>query len=81
VSKTVSPSSFDLKYLPNMFGTTPATAWELEAERRVELAYRARPASGSEAFAGRQRGLLASLRRLTGSLRQAAPAGLKDLRT
>jgi hypothetical protein len=64
-----------------MFGMTAATAWELEAERRVELASRATPASRSEAFAGRERGLLASLRRLTTSLRQAAPAGLKDLRT
>lgn len=64
-----------------MFGMTAATAWELEAERRVELASRARPASRTEAFAGGERGLLATLRRLTGSLRQASPAGLKDLRT
>lgn len=64
-----------------MFGMSAATAWELEAERRVELAYRARPASRSDAYAGRERGLLASLRRLTGSLRQAAPAGLNNLRT
>ncbi|HEX9737971.1 MAG TPA: hypothetical protein VGA91_01960 [Candidatus Limnocylindria bacterium] len=64
-----------------MFGMTAATAWELEAERRVELASRARPASSSEARAGREAGLLASLLRLTGSLRQASSAGLKDLRT
>ena len=67
--------------VPNMFGMTAATAWELEAERRVELAQRARYASSSEARARRENGLFASLRRLTGSLRQASSAGLKDLRT
>jgi len=66
--------------VPKMFGMTAATAWELEAERRVELASRTRPAS-SEVRVGRDGVLLATLRRLTGSLRQAAPAGLKDLRT
>jgi hypothetical protein len=64
-----------------MFGMTATTAWELEAERRVELASRARPASRTEALAGGERGLLAALLRLTGSLRQAAPAGLKNLQT
>ncbi len=64
-----------------MFGVTAATAWELEAERRVELASRSRPASNSEVRVGRDGVLLATLRRLTGSLRQAAPAGLKNLRT
>jgi len=66
--------------VPNMFGMTAATAWELEAERRVELASRTRPAS-SEVRVGRDGVLLPTLRRLTGSLRHAAPAGLKDLRT
>ncbi len=64
-----------------MFGMAAATAWELEAERRVELASRTRPASSSEVRVGRDGVLLATLRRLTGSLRQAAPAGLKNLRT
>ncbi|HEX9634046.1 MAG TPA: hypothetical protein VGB34_00960 [Candidatus Limnocylindria bacterium] len=64
-----------------MFGMTAATAWELEAERRVELAQRSRYAPDSKARAGGEAGLLASLLRLTGSLRQGSSAGLKDLRT
>jgi len=64
-----------------MFGMTAATAWELEAERRVELAQRGRYASGPEARTGRENRLFATLRRLTGSLRQTPSAGLKDLRT
>jgi len=64
-----------------MFGTTATTAWELEAERRVELAQRARYASGPTARDGRHNGLFAALRRLAGSLRQAPAAGLKDVRT
>ncbi|MEX0630710.1 MAG: hypothetical protein WEE67_06335 [Chloroflexota bacterium] len=63
-----------------MFGMTAATAWELEAERRVELAQRARYASGPAAGDGRENGLFASLRRLAGSLRQAPAAGLRDVR-
>jgi len=60
---------------------TATTAWELEAERRVELAQRARYASGPAAPDGRENGLFAALRRLAGSLRQASPAALKNLRT
>lgn len=67
--------------LTYMFGMTGATAWELEAERRVELAQRARYASGPSARDGREDGLYAALRRLAGSLRQAPVAGLKDVRT
>jgi hypothetical protein len=64
-----------------MFGMTATTAWELEAERRVELAQRARYAAGPAARDGRENGLFAALRRLAGSLRQAPAAGLKDVRT
>jgi hypothetical protein len=63
-----------------MFGLTPTTAWELEAERRVELAQRARHASGPAAHDGRENGLFAALRRLAGSLRQMPAAGVRDLR-
>jgi hypothetical protein len=64
-----------------MFGMTATTAWELEAERRVELAQRERYASGPAARDGRENGLFGAMRRLAGSLRQAPAAGLKDLRT
>jgi len=64
-----------------MFGMTAATAWELEAERRVELAQRPRYASDADARTRRENRLFASLRRLTGSLGQAPSADLKDLRT
>ena len=67
--------------LARMFGMTATTAWELEAERRVELAQRARYASGPAAHDGRENGLFAALRRLAGSLRQAPAAGMKDMRT
>ena len=64
-----------------MFGMTATTAWELEAERRVELAQRGRYGSGPVARDGRENGLFAALRRLAGSLRQAPASGLKDVRT
>jgi len=73
-----SPISNILTY---MFGMTATTAWELEAERRVELAQRPRYAAGPGARDGRENGLFAALRRLAGSLRQAPTAGLKDVRT
>jgi hypothetical protein len=64
-----------------MFGMTAATAWELEAERRVESAQRGRYESGPAARDGLESGLFAALRRVAGSLRQAPAAGLKDVRT
>jgi hypothetical protein len=65
-----------------MFGSTATTAWELEAERRVELAQRARLARDAKAARGdRESGLLASLLKWAVSLRQAPSAGLKDART
>lgn len=65
-----------------MFGNTATTAWELEAERRVELAQGARLARDAKAArpAG-ERGLLASLLKWAGSPRQTPSAGLKDART
>jgi hypothetical protein len=63
-----------------MFGTTATTAWEIEAERRVELAQRGRYESGPAARDGRENGLFVALRRLAGSLRQAPAAGVRDLR-
>jgi hypothetical protein len=64
-----------------MFGSTPTTAWELEAERRVEMAQRARQARESKPRAARNGGLFASLLRWAGSLRQTPSAGLKDAHT
>lgn len=65
-----------------MFGNTATTAWELEAERRVELAQRARLARDAKAARpARESGLLASLLKWASSLRQAPSAGLKDART
>jgi hypothetical protein len=65
-----------------MFGNTATTAWELEAERRVELAQRAKLAREAKAARpARERGLLASLLKWAGALRQAPSAGLKDART
>ncbi|MGH2483755.1 MAG: hypothetical protein ACRDE9_04790, partial [Candidatus Limnocylindria bacterium] len=67
--------------LTDMFGMTGTTAWELEAERRVELAQRARQARDANvARTVRESSLLASLLRWAGSLRQTASAGLKDAR-
>jgi hypothetical protein len=62
-----------------MFGMTATTAWELEAERRVELAQHARHASGAAARDGLENGLFAAMRRLAGSLRQAPAADLRDV--
>jgi hypothetical protein len=64
-----------------MFGTTATTAWELEAERRVELAQRSRHAIRPKGFDGRKSGFIGSLRRWTGSLGHAPWPGLKDVRT
>ena len=64
-----------------MFGMTATTAWELEAERRVELAQRSRSATRQKAHEGRKSGFIGSLRRWTGSLGQAPWPGLKDVRT
>ena len=65
-----------------MFGNTATTAWELEAERRVELAERARLARDAKtARPAPESGLLASLLKWAGSLRQAPSAGFKDART
>jgi hypothetical protein len=65
-----------------MFGNTATTAWELEAERRVELAQRARLGRDAKAArSGRESGLLASLMKWAGSWRQAPSGGLKDART
>jgi hypothetical protein len=71
-----------------MFGNNATTAWELEAERRVELAQRARQARDAKRQARdlrtgavRESGLLTSLLRWAGSLREAPSAGLRDVRT
>ena len=63
-----------------MFGYTPATAFELEAERRRELAMAWRPPR-AESVARRQARPMASLRRFIGSLRQLPQAGWEDVRT
>lgn len=63
-----------------MFGMTAVTAFELEGERRRELATAYRPAR-AEVVARREVRPTASLRRLIGSLRQIPAGGLEDLRT
>ena len=63
-----------------MFGMTPATALELEAERRRELAMAFRPPR-AEAVNRREARPTVSLRRFIGSLRQLPQAGWEDVRT
>lgn len=62
-----------------MFGTTPVTAWELEAERRRELAMPWRTAPRAEREARHLARPSFSLRRLVESLRQPPRAGWKDV--
>lgn len=62
-----------------MFGTTPLTAWELEADRRRELAMSWRPPRVEPAPRPERRSV--SLRRLIDSWRHIPPAGLEDVRT
>lgn len=64
-----------------MFGTTPVTAWELEAERRRELAMPWRLAYRPEREQRRRYRPHLGLRQLVESLRQAPPAGWEDVRT
>lgn len=63
-----------------MFGMTAVTAFELEAERRRELAMAYRPPR-AEIVSRREFRPTASLRRFIGSLRQIPAGGLEDLRT
>ena len=63
-----------------MFGMTAVTAWELEAERRQELAISWK-SPATEPVPRRDRGRTVFLRRLVDALRQAPPAGWEDVRT
>lgn len=63
-----------------MFGMTAVTAWELEAERRRELAFSCRAIPDSKTITRRDAGPVVSLLRLIGAVRQAPPAGWEDVR-
>ena len=65
-----------------MFGTMPVTSFELEAERRRELATSWKPVRTVEPVPHREaRPMVVSLRRLVGSLTRVPPAGWEDVRT
>ncbi len=65
-----------------MFGMMPATAMELEAERRRELATAWRPVRTIEPVSDREsRPVVVSLRRLIGSLTRVPPSSWEDVRT
>jgi hypothetical protein len=64
-----------------MFGTMPVTSFELEAERRRELASSWKFVHPTESAPHRPRRPLASLRRLFGPFNRVPNAGWEDLRT
>ena len=63
-----------------MFGMTAGTAWELEAERRVELAHAGRTAYRPDCTPAAG-GAVLWLRSLFGSMPEAPPVNWKDVRT
>ena len=64
-----------------MFGIMPVTSFELEAERRRELATLGKFAYTMEPSPRRPRRPLASLRRLFRPLNRVPTAGWEDVRT
>jgi hypothetical protein len=67
-----------------MFGMMPATAMELEAERRRELAGTWKPVPTRRPVPTRESGPAGSLRRVLGSIRRVPPptwSGWEDVRT
>ena len=64
-----------------MFGMTAVTAWELEAERRRELASSWRPLPRPDVIPRQRARPIVSLRRLIGFLGQVPPSGWEDVRT